>query len=475
MTLIRWVSLAGLCLSVAGCPHDLTRRGADAGAMPDSAQLDGDTGGDAARRDGAPADARQDGPRPDGPAPDTRADMSPHDLGNPCKGQNCVFGCNHKLKRCNRLRPSNIGVGAFFDKLSLTLSSKVGAGPMVIDTDTGSIKQGASTHRPGNKSGVYGGTYWAVVAQPAGVPGLSVIALDSLRVTKGTKLLVEGSRALAIYTRAGLDIEGEVVLPAAGFKAGAGGRKGGVAGTNGVTCYGGEGRHGLNSSSVARATGGGGGGRGGPGGSGGYAGSLLGGKGGITHGAANLTPLYGGCGGGAGEGRHANLGGLGGMGGSGGGGGGALQLSTNGNLTISGSINTGGAGGGGAPYNGGGGGGGSGGAILLEAAWVKVTGEVAANGGGGGSGAGSVKGKDGNHGLLGAQVAGGGQGFAAGSGGNGGGLKAGNGSPGYGYTSYSGGAGGGVGRIRINAPNVTITGSDRISPLPSKSSKPGTW
>jgi hypothetical protein len=212
---------------------------------------------------------------------------------------------------------------------------------------------------------------------------------------------------------------------------------GGFAGATGATAAAGSGGGGGGNSHK----GGAGGGNGGSGGNS-SSGAVIGGAP-----FDSLTVLVGGGGGGGGGGGT----------GPGGGGGGAIQLVTNGTISIgsAGAINAGGCGGVGATNGGdGGGGGGAGGTILLEAVMIAITGQLEVNGGGGG---GANGGSDGAFAALGrVQAAGGTSQNGGGVGGSGaaGAIYAGGATTNNGGNG-AGGGGGGIGRMRLE----TLRGS----------------
>lgn len=176
------------------------------------------------------------------------------------------------------------------------------------------------------------------------------------------------------------------------------------------------------------AGGGGGGGFAGTGGRGGNGpNDTDAGAGGGTYGSTNLEPLLAGSGGGSGGDGQSCL-----DSGPGGGGGGAIQITSRGAVTVTGTIGCSGGNGGDSRDNCSAGGGGSGGAILLEARSVSCSGALAVNGGKGGSVA--------NGGAGGAGAA------ATSLSGADGSLDA---------SAAGGGGGGGGGRIRINSRDAS--------------------
>lgn len=425
--------------------------------------------GDLSAKDGAPAETKP--PLDAKPPPDakTATDTTP-----PCAGMTCPLGCQVALNRCRRLQPSNFKANGLFDKVTKGLTT---AGAMQINTDTGEIKFGSNVPRPAGSPGTaLKGIYWQTQAQPTGYPQLSIFGVDSLTIPQGTSLLVSGSRALAIYARGPISIQGTLAAAATSKGAASGGKAGGAPASNGQPCFGGEGKTGTHKtcsspySSYTCKTSGGGGGGGAAGGSGGDStgSGILGGAGGKAVGNAKLVPLLGGCGG-AGSGH---------CGGAGGGGGGAIQLSANGTISVTGGIHVGGGGGGGSGYTQlsgycGGGGGGAGGSVLLEGISVMVSGLVAANGGsGGGGGLGGGGGVPGEPSTT--SAPGGGTGSYGTGGGSGGALSTpkGGGVPAYKY--HTGAGGGAAGRIRINAKTISAP-AGKTSPARTTSTSIATW
>lgn len=201
--------------------------------------------------------------------------------------------------------------------------------------------------------------------------------------------------------------------------------------------------------------GGGGAGYGGRGGQGGVNG--IGGSGGPMSGDAAVSMLVGGSGGGGGGGANA----------FGGHGGGAIQLITNGTLTLTGGINAGGCGGRGPNSGGGGGGAGAGGTIVLEGKTVRIAGALAVNGGaGGGGGNGASRGGDA---TLDRNFAMGGASTSGSSGGNGAVAGRPDGDPAGSTNVDGGGGGGGLGRIRVNTQlgTAAIDPNAILSPAPN--------
>ena len=395
--------------------------------------------------------------------------LPPDKAGPTCVGMTCPLGCNQPQNRCYRLKPSNYDVKASFQQASAGLSV---SGQATIDTTSGQIKVGSNVIRPANKVGLVNGIYWQRNAQAKGYPGLSIFVVKSLEVNKGAALEVTGADALAVYATGNIKVEGTIHASGSGMFAGAGGGAGGKSnGADGAPCNNGHGMGGDQGGSGYNQVeaGGGGGGRivkGGKGGDSSYYSKPKGGPGGAANNGQTLTPLYGGCGAGAGGGPDTG-GVAGGAGGYGGGGGGAIQLSANGALSISGTITTPGAGGEGGHGGGGGGGGGSGGAILLEGITLTHAGYLAANGGGGGSGSGSTSwasSNDGEDGRYdGVRATGGAQQGQYGAAGGKGGSQANAGGDNGGSNANGGGGGGAAGMIRLNTHTSQVI-SGTVSP-----------
>jgi hypothetical protein len=454
----RVVSLL-LALGLAGCFFDHTGVPAtQPGPTTDGKQLAELGTADLRQWDRGlqPADLTptEPGPKPDGPPTDTWFPIPDLPL---CQGLTCPLGCNQALKRCNRLKPSNFDATSLYDLSQADLSQ---GGDLELNTDSGEVRQGGNVVRAGGNAGTEkNGIYWGVVPQP-GYPEVSVFGVAKLSVQGGEKLVVNGARALALYATGDVSLAGSVTSIPDGTAAGAGGYNGGSGASDGASCQGGEGGKGESWSS--RDSGGGGGGHKAKGGDGGDSDGSIpprdGGTGGTPVGTDTLVPLRGGCGGGGG-----------GDGGAGGGGGGALQISANGTIAVSGTINMPGGPGKG-HTSAGGGGGGAGGAILLEGAAVTVTGTLAANGGGGG---GYSDGQPGQPSAVNANGGGGAANNAAG--GKGGALNPESGGTGGVDYWNGGGGGGGAGRIRLNALQITTSGAKAISPAASTSPTVSTW
>ncbi|HEY4055732.1 MAG TPA: hypothetical protein VGM39_03960 [Kofleriaceae bacterium] len=354
---------------------------------------------------------------PDGPV-DAPIDAVPLDA-NPtcsCSGDtltcgdqsdvDCPQGCNadpHE-PRCNQIAPSN---GLVYTPATTVNTDITVLESVFVNTDTGEI-DGTLFHRDpgeGEKNGIIFST-----KEYMGAP-LGVFWLRSLSV-KNT-ITVGGDRALVVITSGPITIESNGkfdvsagcddmnACPGPGGGVGAydnNAATGCAPGTDGTTTN-------------AFDSGGGGGGGGGDGAKGGDGNAATnGGSGGMKCMSTVLEPLTGGSGGGRG-GITTNM--L--PPNQAGGGGGGIQLTSNTNITIRGTIDASGEGGSGGVNDtsllGGGNGGGAGGGILLEAPSVTTfsTARLGANGGGGGAG-GQTTQMDGSKGRLDGTAAPGGSG-----------------------------------------------------------------
>jgi hypothetical protein len=362
---------------------------------------------------------------------------------------------------CSQLQPSNTVDRTLLSQVSTKITVSAAT---AIDSGTGAIS-GGITRAAG--TGVTAGILYAQVGN------LGVFVFDELTIDAGITLRVFGSRPAVFLVGKTVLVNG--IIDASGdqgtiYQAGAGGGTGGTGSTVAGGC--GPGGAGNKSGTELSDSGGGGGGGGASGARGGKAAAQAGGTAGAPCIPLTLEPLVGGSGGGQGgigtSPRRAY----------GGGGGGALQISSLEGITISGTIDVGGAGGEGGQGDtagtvknaGGGAGGGSGGALLLEAPVVIVnTGAVlSANGGAGGGAADSAStGTTGDDAKRSASVAVGGPAAGAGTdGGNGGAgaTAAQNGADTNDNTTNTGGGGGGVGKIFIRA-YTTPTLSGTVSPI----------
>jgi hypothetical protein len=419
-------------------------------------------------------------PWPDAmPWPDT---LSP-DITPLCDPTQCALDCHPTENRCNRVMPSNFDPTPFYDSVTADFQADA---LVSINTDTGAITSGGTIVRPAGTGVDASGIHFSTISQGAGLPEIGVFGVRSFSVTGPASVFVKGSNAFALYATDSISIAGDVMARATDRLPGPGGSAGGAADGAPGECYhsGGEGKGGAEAGAGGDQieAGGGGGGRGASGGAGGDAFYGLqyasGGAGGPGNGVPELTPLFGGCGGGAGGGPDT-FHDPDGHGGYGGGGGGAVQLVADGPIFITGLVNVGGAGGEGGHYGAGGGGGGSGGALLLQGTEIEVPAGamVAANGGGGGAGsgsAGSATADNGDDAYPSVFTASGGSASGyGGNGGAGGAIGARVGEDG-GAAGNGGGGGGAVGRIRLEANNITA-GALNVSPSPSTQSSVTVW
>ncbi len=277
-----------------------------------------------------------------------------------------------------------------------------------------------------------------------------LFSTTSLFIDAGARLVLVGSRPVIFAVRGEATIAGQLIA-ASGADLNCAGATG-ASGTAGT-------QSGPGGSGGAFGSAGG---AGGPGS--GNAGTAPGGT--TPVGTASLSPLRGGCSGGAGPGTD---------GGAGGRAGGGLQVSSTGALTLTGLIAAPGEGGGGGGVGSfGAGGAGSGGGVLLEASTLRVstTGRVLALGGGGGEGSGTLAGANGSPGSRTDGLAAPGGATASprgGSGGSGASRTTDAGVGGNGVLPGAGGGGGaGVGRVRFNVGTTcTFTAGSLISPLQS--------
>ena len=288
-----------------------------------------------------------------------------------------------------------------------------------------------------------------------------ILSLAALTVENGARVRIVGDTPLVIAVHGDATIAGTLDVSARGTTAGPGG----------ATCAAMPGADALDAPMQWAAGGGGAGGAfgtaGAPGGYGdsqpGFA-KIAGGPAMDPVGDALLTPLRGGCSGGAGGQEDPSCI-VDGTPGAGGGGGGALQLTVRNTLAITATAQLAANGGGGGPgvnatwstgshVGVGGGGGGSGGALLVEAASATIDDNaiLCANGGGGGGGSHNndnpiTAGDDGACGLM---PAAGGNGInASGGAGAAATTAAMTGENGSRQDDGGGGGGGGTGRIRV--------------------------
>jgi len=366
----------------------------------------------------------------------------------------CALGCNSTNTNCKSLQPTAPATAGDFVYGGLSdLTIAATQTLLVFDTDTGEIRDQANT----------------VVRMPNATPmtrnvedgigfhrvsGVGIWTFTKLTVPATTTIVFKSQYAASILAVGDISIAGTIdargygdptmnATLCMGTVAGPGGSAGGVAGG------------GAGGSVTDTMAGGGGGGYGLAGGIGGKHGGNQGAVGPVT-GTTAINPLAGGFGGGSSNGV-------------GGGGGGAVQLASEGTITVSGIINAGGCGGTQGDATHGGGGGGSGGAVLLEAPTVHVTatGVLAANGGGGGGG-GDAAATAGEAGRPNDTRASGGAGGTNGFTGGNGGFLATAAQPGA-DGNGAGGGGGGVGRVRLNSTSgATLDTNSILSPAASQ-------
>jgi hypothetical protein len=288
----------------------------------------------------------------------------------------------------------------------------------------------------------------------AGGPNVDILVFSSLTIASGSTLTLTGGSPVILAVYGDATIAGNIIadgMPGAA----ASGPNPATSGPGGNwqcgTSVGGIGSSGHNS-------GGGGGGAAGAGGKGGNdSSSNAGGTAGASRANPSITPLYGGCPGGAGGDYGAA---------SGksptypGGGGGAVQISAAGTLSVSGTISAqGGIGASGISTVGnnhypGGAGGGSGGAVLLEGNSVSAAlSTTLVNGGPGGA-----------NGVV-PNINAGGPGGSSGTPSGGNGTSGPGGNP---INSGGGGGGGGYGYLRVNSGLAveTYACSTALSPAP---------
>jgi len=288
----------------------------------------------------------------------------------------------------------------------------------------------------------------SVVIPQTGGPSIRVLSVAGFSVAAAATLRVNGTLPLLVLVDGTASVAGEIDVSAAGKIPGPGG-------DDIATCFGSSGSDGI--VGVVRGSGAGGGGYGTRGGNGGGA-EGPGGLGGSEAGSVQITPLRGGCPGGAGGAVQGAMS-------EPGAGGGAIQIVARLSLSVTGSIRSAGGGGlTGASPGAGGSGGGAGGAILLESDAITIAGtaSLCANGGSGGEGR-DVTGTPGGNGQMGtcsestpattANLVAGGEGGAGGVGD----LLPGNGTSGVPIFDGGGGGGGGsVGRVRVRGVTTRV-------------------
>jgi hypothetical protein len=379
----------------------------------------------------------------------------------PADCSSCPNSCDTTTSppSCQHLVPSGPVLRSDFQLSGLSAQSVTS--DIVINSDTGAIS-GGLTRAAG--SGVIGGIGFRVATQVNG-PSVGVFSVAGFIVVKAATVSVTGANAFALASTGTVMLDGTLdgachngnIGSSGALVPGPGGFAGGGPTVNGGS---GLGSGSVGASGASSASGGGGGGYGDAGGKGASGPTLATSAGGGINGdlTADSFVLAGGSGGSVGGKASGSA--IGGIGGSGGG---ALQLSVDGDVTISGSITVGGCGGGDA--SGGGGGGGAGGAIVIESAHIALatSSVLAANGGGGGGGGTTAAAGSGSAGAASTVSAPAGVGGSAG--GNGGNGGASNGHPGLHFTqgadapvltgsmAMGGGGGGGCGRIALRTVN----------------------
>lgn len=373
------------------------------------------------------------------------ADVLDRCLGGTWQPYTCRDGCTFDFGTCAPIETSN-GLGRLAEWAHVG-SLSVGPDEIIVaDTSDGRIEERRRSsltevvrvlREPGE--GTNAGIEFGVV------DGVGVFRLAEMSVDRTGELRLIGSRPAAVLASGDIRIAGILSLRPAGTVPAAGSN-------SGAPGDGEPGRAGMNSFD----SGGGGGGNAFGGASGGNApGSTGGGSGGASHGTSSVSPLSGGGSGGTGGGV---------LGGAGGYGGGAVQLSSAGEISLTGVLDAGGGGGqggGNGSTGGGGGGGGAGGSALIEAPTIAASGVVIVSGGAGGQGTtcesacvGDASGRPGDDGSAVVPARGS---PILGTGGGGGDGSDSTGEPRFGFIGTNGGGGGGgAGRVRFN----TGTGSE---------------
>lgn len=312
--------------------------------------------------------------------------------------ETCSLGCDPASSRCRTIVPAGAAARAVTDASTGALRFEPASETYVIDSATGSIGRfdeggapiGAPLRAPGG--GAQQGIGYEVLRQAEGAPDLAVFSAKALSIAEGASVRVVGPNAVAFVLVEDVDIAGALDLSANCDDnvdvAGPGGsstkREGELPGSH-------DGQPG-NLDRIApgvpnrEACGGSGGGGGRARGGGGAEAEIVGARAGVGNGGEATTspvdgPLVGG-----GAGGGVNVGGAGG---------GALQVVSNGTITVRGSVIASACGGrpaGFFPISAGNclgsGGGGGGGTLLFEAGMLHITetARVLANGGGGGGG-----------------------------------------------------------------------------------------
>ncbi|MEO6953741.1 MAG: hypothetical protein ABI321_18210 [Polyangia bacterium] len=380
----------------------------------------------------------------------------------------CTDGCSIEgTPHCKQFDPGGVAEASDYQQGGLVDVVIPEDATAVFNTDTGQIN---IPSRAGG-AGLIGGIAFRQATQPNTTVSVGIFSMKSLTLSANAVIDVVGSRPLSIVTSGDIVISGTIDVLGS-CQAGspiAGGYAGGAPKQDGGNPGGGMGggRPGLHPN--FGAGGGGGGGYGEIGGDGATTSvnATSGGPGGVRFGdlSGNDPVLLGGSGGASGAGGVASNGGAGGSGG------GAVQLASNGGITLGSSAIIQASGCHGSPGEGiptAGGGGGSGGSVLVEARTLQVNSGaiIAANGGAGaGGGAGDV-GEDGHDDADQAEGGAGGTGVSLGTmGGNGGHTGSLAGDPGVVPTAANtqgGGGGGGVGRIALKSKTGTVAMSGAI-------------
>jgi hypothetical protein len=331
-------------------------------------------------------------------------------------------------------------------------------GVYTLNADDATVTGDASLTLPG-----------ALVVQANG-PMARVINVTSLDIAANANVLVTGTHPVIFVVHGDAAIAGSLIASAR-TDADTATKVAGPGGDGATACAIGVADSGGGTSGMGGGGGGGGGGYGDDGADG-TDGSdpshgAHGGHG-KANGVAAITPLRGGCPGGAG-GADAVVGGP-----AQGRGGGALEITALGTISVTGTLAAGGSGG--ATFSGthtGGGGGGAGGAILLDGdtAIVLDTAKLCANGGGGGEGGQILSTSAGGQPAACAPLPalGGAINGDGGDGGDGGyaGTAAVKGGPAK-NGAGGGGGGGSFGRIRVHGRTMrTVNASAIVTPLPS--------
>ncbi len=376
----------------------------------------------------------------------------------------CALGCSTSGPLCAEVSPSN-GIPVSDLDGATTEVNDAGSLLTTFNVNTGQISGGV-TRAAGQ--GVIDGIGYYQHTDSVGSNTLAEFSMKSLTVTGTVEF--SGSHSVVFLVATEVTVGGTIDLSGGSYGkdqrvAGPGAGSGGLGPTPAAGC--GAGGAGANDAGTGADTGGGGGGYGGAGAPGGVetasALNFPGGVAGVACVGVGLEPLLGGSGGGGGgPGAGTAL--------PGGGGGGALQISSLGTITVSGTINAGGAGGSPGPTNasnaGAGGGGGSGGGILLEALTVGISGVLAANGGGGGGSSDHASsGTTGSNGFAGATPAQPGTpGGSAAVSGAGGSRPSAPGAGGNSNDVNAGAGGGGVGAIYIRTAHPGSAPGGTVSP-----------